>query len=62
MWSYDIELKRDIYRDDILWRLEIRENASSIRPDAFCYPFKAVYDNGTLLDLETQGAREIMEC
>ena len=60
MWSYDIELKRDIYRDDILWRLEIRANASSVRPDAFCYPFKAVYDNGILRDLETQGAREVI--
>ena len=60
MWSYDIELKRDIYRDDILWRLELRENASSIRPDAFCYPFKAVYDDGILRDLETQGAREVI--
>ena len=60
MWSYDIELKRDIYRDDILWRLEIRANASSVRPDAFCYPFKAVYDNGILRDLETQGAKEVI--
>jgi len=24
MWSYDRELKRDICRDDILWRLELR--------------------------------------
>ena len=60
MWSYDRELKRDICRDDILWRLELRENASSVRPDAFCFPFKAVYDDRMLLELETQGAKEVM--
>ena len=60
MWSYDRELKRDICRDDILWRLELRENASIVRPDAFCFPFKAVYDDRMLLDLETQGAKEVM--
>ena len=52
--------KRRIFRDDILWRLEIRENATSVRPDAFCFPFKAVYDDWTLLDLETLGAK--IEC
>ncbi|HIA82072.1 MAG TPA: hypothetical protein EYO02_08225, partial [Rhodospirillales bacterium] len=31
--------ERQIFRDDILWRLELRENASSVRPDAFCFPF-----------------------
>ena len=60
MWSWDTELKKDIFRDDILWRLEIRENASGVRPDAFCFPFKAIYDDWTLLDLETQGAKEVM--
>jgi len=60
MWSYDRELKRDICRDDILWRLELRENASIVRPDAFCFPFKAVYDDRMLLELETQGAKEVM--
>ena len=60
MWSYDRELKRDICRDDILWRLELRENASIVRPDAFCFPFKAVYDDRMLLDLETQGAKEVI--
>ena len=60
MWSYDRELKKDIFRDDILWRLEIRANSSSVRPDAFCFPFKAIYDDWTLLGLETQGAKEVM--
>ena len=60
MWSYDRELKKDIFRDDILWRLEIRAHAESVRPDAFCFPFKAIYDDWTLLDLETQGAKEVM--
>ena len=60
MWSYDRELKKDIFRDDILWRLEIRANASSVRPNAFCFPFKAIYDDWTLLDLETQGVKEVM--
>ena len=60
MWSWNRELKKDICRDDILWRLELRENASNVRPNAFCFPFKAVYDNWTLLDLETQGAEEVM--
>ena len=62
MWSYNRELKKDICRDDILWRLELRENASSVRPDAFCFPFKAVYDNWTLLELETLVAKEVTEC
>ena len=52
--------ERQIFRDDILWRLEIRENTPSVRPDAFCFPFKAVYDDRMLLDLETQGAKEVM--
>jgi excisionase family DNA binding protein len=52
--------KRRVFRDDILWRLELRENTSSVRPDAFCFPFKAVYDDGMLLELETQGAKEVI--
>ena len=52
--------ERRIFRDDILWRLELRDNGSSIRPDAFCFPFKAIYDGSTLLDLEAQGAREVI--
>ena len=52
--------KRRVFRDDILWRLELRENASSVRPDAFCFPFIAVYDDGMLLELETQGAKEVI--
>ena len=54
--------KRRMFRDDILFRLEIRENTPSVRPDAFCFPFKAVYDDWTLMELETQGAKEVMEC
>ncbi|HIO50293.1 TPA: hypothetical protein EYN23_23495 [Candidatus Poribacteria bacterium] len=50
--------ERQIFRDDILWRLEIRENAASVRPDAFCFPFKAIYDDWTLMELETLGAKE----
>lgn len=54
--------KRRMFRDDILFRLEIRENTPSVRPDAFCFPFKAIYDDWTLLDLETLGAKEVTEC
>ena len=65
IWHWDKELEREVYRDDILWRLELRENKSRARSDAFSYPFRAVFEDNSYrqpIELETLGVKEALEC